>query len=489
MTFLHKLAKRLARVKAAPVIALLAAIACERPVAITGSSPTHAGHYVSPSGSASGDGSAGRPWDLRTAFAQPAAVHPGDTIWLRGGTYSGGANGFTSSLLGMPSAPIVVRQYPGERATLTDRISLNGGYTWYWGFEVANTIASARNVGVGLNVLGLKVINLIVHDAGGTGVSSFVASNGAEIYGCVLYYNGYNNDDVSGPAHGIYTQNQAPYTKVLKDNIILDTYGFGIHAYGSGAAFVQNFVLDGNVVFNNGGGAELLVGGNAVQSGNRVLNNMIYTTAPKQGLAIGQYGDTPAGDVVIQGNYVVNGYPALALGEYQTILITGNTLHSPNYMVKQAGPTAGYTWTNQTYYGDSAQPSFIWLGQGYTFAGWKAATGFGSTDTYVGAAPPASRVFVRPNAYEPGRANIVVYNWAQAASAVVDVSNVLTPGDRYEVRNVENYFGTPVASGTYTGGAIQVPMAPVARPAPIAGGSFPATGPTFGVFVLLRTSP
>src|SRR2546427_568568 len=35
MTFLHKLAKRLARLKAALVIALVAAVACERPAAIT----------------------------------------------------------------------------------------------------------------------------------------------------------------------------------------------------------------------------------------------------------------------------------------------------------------------------------------------------------------------------------------------------------------------------------------------------------------------
>jgi hypothetical protein len=45
--------------------------------------------YVSPSGSASGSGSIGSPWDLQTALDQPTAVHPGDTIWLRVGTYTG----------------------------------------------------------------------------------------------------------------------------------------------------------------------------------------------------------------------------------------------------------------------------------------------------------------------------------------------------------------------------------------------------------------
>ena len=77
-------------------------------------------------------------------------MHPGDTIWLRGGTYTGN---FTSYLTGTASLPIVVRQYPGERATLDGNVNPGdvgkqrsgsvrsqwGGYTWYWGFEVTNS--------------------------------------------------------------------------------------------------------------------------------------------------------------------------------------------------------------------------------------------------------------------------------------------------------------------------------------------------------------
>ncbi len=44
-------------------------------------------YYVAPNGSPSGNGSINNPWDLQTALDQPAAVQPGDTIWLRGGTY------------------------------------------------------------------------------------------------------------------------------------------------------------------------------------------------------------------------------------------------------------------------------------------------------------------------------------------------------------------------------------------------------------------
>ena len=52
----------------------------------------------------------GNPWRLQTALDQPASVHPGDTIWLRGGTYTGT---YASTLNGTSSQPIIVRQYAG----------------------------------------------------------------------------------------------------------------------------------------------------------------------------------------------------------------------------------------------------------------------------------------------------------------------------------------------------------------------------------------
>ena len=98
--------------------------------------------YVAPNGSASGNGGIGQPWDLGTALAQPAAVHPGDTIWLRGGVHKMIYPAqFTSNLTGTASAPIVVRSYPGEHAIvdlgdMASALYVNGAYTWFWGLEI-----------------------------------------------------------------------------------------------------------------------------------------------------------------------------------------------------------------------------------------------------------------------------------------------------------------------------------------------------------------
>ena len=100
--------------------------------------------YVSPTASASGTGTISNPWKLQTALNQPSAVHPGDTIWLRGGTAPGAP--FTSNLNGTSASPIIVRQYPGERATIDgnyagdqNTLTIMGSYTWYWGFEIFNS--------------------------------------------------------------------------------------------------------------------------------------------------------------------------------------------------------------------------------------------------------------------------------------------------------------------------------------------------------------
>src|SRR5262249_17532162 len=199
--------------------------------------------YVAPGSSSGGDGSVGRPWDLATALAHPSLVKPGDTIWLRGGTYRGS---FTSTLTGTSGAPIKVRQHPGERATIDGNhdgneatLIIMGSFTWYWGFEVTNsdptrtsaTTAYPPRRGEGVNVFGpgTKLINLVVHDTS-QGIGSATPAENSELYGNLIYYNGYDNPGTRGHGHGIYVQNQTG-TKRIVDNMIFEQFGWGIHAY------------------------------------------------------------------------------------------------------------------------------------------------------------------------------------------------------------------------------------------------------------------
>src|SRR5437867_1936882 len=124
-------------VRARPAVraVVVAMLLCLGPAARPLATPFFAA--PAPAGTSRGDGSRDRPWDLATALSGGRGrVQPGDTIWLRGGTYTGN---FDGTLTGTSAAPIVVRQYPGERATIDGNLHVHGAYAIYWGFEITQS--------------------------------------------------------------------------------------------------------------------------------------------------------------------------------------------------------------------------------------------------------------------------------------------------------------------------------------------------------------
>ena len=65
-------------------------------------------------------------------------------------------------------------------------------------------------------------------------------------------------------------------------------------------------------------------------------------------------------------------------------------------------------------------------------------------NTYYSSRPTGVKVFVRPNAYEPGRGNITIYNWDLRARSPWTSGSLLSTGSYYEVRDAQNPFGPPV---------------------------------------------
>jgi hypothetical protein len=421
--------------------------------------------YVSPTGSSSGNGSIGNPWDLQTALNQPSSVHPGDTIWLRGGTYHGS---FTSNLNGSAASPIVVRQYTGERAAIDGNyagsnptLTIYGSYTWYWGFEIFNSdttrfTSDGNNPprrGEGVELLGnyTKMINMIVHDTT-QGVLSSSGVNGAEIYGNLIYYNGYDSPD-RGHGHGVYVQNDPTnVAKHVTDNVIFEQYGYGIHGYTEGA-YLDHLVYQGNVSYDaggiNGGGwtTDILLGGLHSAVSPIIDSNYTYDQVHSAGNSNIGYNAGATG-ATITNNYFDSG-TALSMVNCSGTTMTGNAFY---------GGLSGFT--------QSQFPS----------------------NTYFSSQPTGTHVFVRPNAYEAGRANIIVYNWDSNSTVSVDVSAVLTEGQGYELRNANDFFGAAVLNGTYDGSPLTIPMTGLSVATPVGVAAPPADGPKFGVFILLPAS-
>jgi hypothetical protein len=108
-----------------------------------------------------------------------------------------------------------------------------------------------------------------------------------------------------------------------------------------------------------------------------------------------------------------------------------------------------------------------------SFSNWKSATSeagnpFDKNSSEV-APPNTSKVAVIKNDYGNERGHIVIYNWGGASSVIVNLSEILTPGQSYKIMSARSVFGTPILSGTYNG-PVNIPM----------------QGQEFGVFVVLK---
>ncbi len=434
--------------------------------------------YVAPTGSSSAAGSISSPWDLQTALNHPSSVKPGDTIWLRGGTHrlSNRVTKFISYLTGTSGAPITVRQYPGERATIDGNIMQNsGGWVNYWGFEILNSNTDRLSAELGpfptdwtfnydgkstdlcvsgfdLQAPNVKLINLVVHDSIGGGIGVNIAAQDAEIYGCLSYYNGWQAPD-RAHGHGLYGQNSVPYTKTVKDSLFFENLALGFQATGNGPTGVaDNFKLEGNAFFMN----------------------CNLAAKHQANLLVGAYQGLAQNPSLIK-NYI---YDTMGTSSDSNIGYTGGT---QNGIVRD------------NFFGTSVQFASVNNGlqmTGNTFAGGTVSLNQGSfpNNSYLAAKPTSNTISVRPNQYEPGRANIIIYNYQKLSSVSVDVSGIgLVSGDQYELHNSQNFYGD-VITGTYGGSPISIPTSgrTVAKPVGLNFATPVSTFPEFGVFVIMK---
>ena len=458
--------------------------------------------YVSPSGTPSGPGTMAQPYDLATTLR---AGRPGDTFWLMGGNYVLGH--LDTKIAGAPGEPITFRQMPGEKARVDGSVTFFDtiGYVILRDFELfsSDTNRASAQTGVGFDVTDIQIIpgiasfapnlsfiNLIVHDQTRHGFYTSRVSSNNLIYGCVVYNNGWVSPD-NAEGHGIYAQGTLG-TQEIADNLVFQSSGANMHVYDNGSGQrLAGVTLDGNVAFNAGAIQNVrayrdwIVGVDepAVSADEIILkNNMGYSALQVE---VGRQGVN--GSVTLSNNYFPQG---LLLNNWGTAAVAGNVFSAAprNAMVAldQTRVSLAATWDNNTYVHSAAGSNFLINASGYSFPEWQTVTGYDQNSTYRASGLSGTEVFVRSNRFETGRANIVVYNWDNLDSVAVDLSSVLAPGAAYEVRNAQDFFGPPVATGVFKGQMLALPMTGLTVAAP--NGPLlapPPTGPTFNVFVLL----
>lgn len=498
------------RIIRATTLTLLAVIisAGARPVQQS-TRPSRGRHfYVAPTGERDNPGTLARPLDIVTALSSQGPARPGDTIWLRGGVHAApGAVRYgteeptlVSTLTGTPTAPIIVRQYPGERATVDGGIRIEGGWTWYRDFEITNSspVRTSKRP-MGLHVLGpaTRFINLVIHD-NGNGIGFWQSAINAEIYGAIIYHNGWEETaDYRGHGHGIYAQNLTG-SKLISDVISFDNFSSGMKAYTE-QGHASNITFEGNISFNNGSAARpqpaynrvenMLVGAslNPVE-GIRLIANQTYHRPDSTGnsIFIG-YAAASNRDLVIRDNYFVGGATNHTfLTRWEEIIFTRNTLIGGRDLLVLEMPgglnsNAYREWDDNRYLSRTNPLPFIYTDaqvSGYrSLEDWRRVTGLDRHSAWLPnhhGRPTSNHISLRPNRYDSNRAHLAIYNWELLAEVGVDPGNFLAPGDRFTVRNVQDYFGPPVASGVFSGGRLRLPMTGT------------PTSPEFNAFVIIK---
>ncbi|MDX1979540.1 MAG: right-handed parallel beta-helix repeat-containing protein [Bryobacteraceae bacterium] len=477
--------------------------------------------YASPEGTSRASGSMDDPWNLETALNHPSVLLPGDVIWLRGGRYGDGTGRqrFFSRLKGTAENPIIVRGYPGERATIDGGLVLvDGESTWYWDFEITSsekdriggTDGSTRlPEGIICRSPNTKLINLVIHDTA-QGMGVWQEAPDTEVYGNLIYHNGYQSTS-RGHGHGIYFQNKEG-SKLLADNIIFNQFGTGLHGYGTSSAFVRNVTLEGNIVFSNGALSareqyddNIILGPGSALGDIAVRDNLTYFPPRAAGYSrIGSQFSPQNDNVSVTGNYFIGGFVAVMMGRWQQAEFARNTVYSDNGhtvmldLLPQQSPRE-YVWGGNTYYGKSfftvTAPT-----KSYDWNQWRTVTGLDADSVFQLSKPTGLWTFVRPNKFDADRANIAIYNWDSAKSVDVDLSSILTCGDTFEIRDAQNYYGEPVVRATFEGMPVAIPMEGLTMAAPngegtitLSQGTFQVptppkhTAPEFGAFILVRT--
>jgi hypothetical protein len=462
-------------------------------------------YYVAENGSNNGDGSFENPWDLQTALNQPAAVNPGDTIYVQGGRYVGH---FTCNLHGSPERLIHLLPYADEHVTLDGNIgvdgsvlSIDGEYAHIQGFEITTSITERVQDQTpiprvtGLEILGSnnKLINLDIHDNTINGVGFWRTSVNSELNGCYVYNNGIQIPGL-GSGHGIYTQN-IDGIKIIKDNMVFNNFQYGIHAYTSNGD-VEGFNFDGNTVFGNGsitegGGLDngFVIGGTSRPVDRFTFsNNNFYTPFGSIGEQV-RFGYGALNPSMVAHNNIFSGGQANSIINSFTDLEYYNNIHVSEYDVIRYINDYGiddsqYIFDSNLYFMVGSEWNKPFWNQFWT--DWRDTNSFDRNSTYFESYPSTNFIRIRPNDFEAGRGHVIVLNYLGLDSVEVDVSSILIHGAEYHVYDIQNMRGNAVASGTYSGGPISIPMNLTTMNTPT--GNVPTipehTGSDFGIYLI-----
>jgi hypothetical protein len=250
---------------------------------IAGASGTGSTYYVSTSGSDANAGSIDAPW--RTVAHGLSALKPGDTLYLRGGTYLERIKN-PSITAGTSTSPITVAAYPGERPVIQGLLWMTGPS--YWTFDGVNVTWDAATGASSEHMV--KMTN-------GVGW----AFKDAEVWGAHSYAAFLVYSSVAGQ----------PADWTIADNCIHDTWPSNDvnqdHLlYANSGLHANNGLIERNILYNATNGDGVKLGGSSSgandTAGVVVRDNTIYNTSQNVRILWTSHDDEVYGNIMDQVN-------------------------------------------------------------------------------------------------------------------------------------------------------------------------------------------
>lgn len=265
-------------------------------VAVVGTNPAEAAtYYVSQSGSDANTCAAAQsttPSQQKgTISGGVACLNAGDTLLIRGGTYTGSRNVIDSQTFRVSSGtswsnPVIIGGYPGETVTLLPPYNVSGirlttGAPSYviiqdLAVDMASSGTGADGDGVYLHTAHhTRLLRLEVKNSWNSGIHFGNDTSFNEVINCRIHGNG---DAANGPpwGHGLYI---TASDNLFENNDVYDNEGYGFHLYNNHGPnidpsrnTIRNNRVRGNGVHHSQGYGIVVGWG----SGNLVYNNLVY---------------------------------------------------------------------------------------------------------------------------------------------------------------------------------------------------------------------
>lgn len=414
-------------------------------------------------GKADNDGTKESPWDFYGVTQGQQFVEPDSVVWLLEGEYSHPDNTadtivpYKILISGSTNKPIHFRAENGNynAVKINSGVNLAGNWLWLWDVEMTyirqdgeikrydeltgalvddwrphtnyppyyfNTsgYAELATVSTGRvemniekeNVSNCKVINNRSHKLG-EGVSVWSTAANIEVYGNILYDNGWV-DTNRGHGHGLYQQNITGTKRILSDNIIAGNMGHGLQIYSSKVEATENVDVIGNIFF-------------AARDGGRVNNN----PAIANGIVMGFIDSR---NLYFNENYI-SSYSVL-----MPYAISAGDLYAADGHTRKYVTPANRQCHDNIFYA------------AYNAEAFDCNTEASNTVYNYYGTNPLSEVksYIRPNKYDGRRANLVVINPNAQDTVAISLGTFAKKGDKIMILNPLD-MNVPIEYGTYNG--------------------------------------